>query len=383
MPPSYPRETDPLLASASSDDACGNYLVELRGPDDPLSPQNSMSKTRKWLSASFLGAMTFAATFSSAVFAAVGPSLAQEMHTTPEQIALATSFFVFGFAAGPVIMGPASEVYGRKAPLFLGYLAFVLCQIPVALAEDFRSVLLWRFLGGVASSGSPAIVGGYLADFLRPVERGIAIAIFAATTLVGPPVGAIVGAVLLDSPLGWRWAAWLSMIMGTVFGVMAFLIVPETYMPVLLKRKAQQLRFETGNWAWHAKLEEKPVTVTHFITQYLTRPFSMLFQEPILILMTLYVSFTFGMIYFVFAVRIGPPFPIIALLLADRTLYRHTRSASSGNVATHHFRAPCPFLVSFLGSSSGPSTSPGTQLMCTPKSSAMVARQFLRIAFLR
>ncbi|KAH8773765.1 major facilitator superfamily domain-containing protein [Diaporthe sp. PMI_573] len=286
-----------ILENHTQDD----YLVELHGGDDPLSPQNSMSRTHKWLSAVFLGAMTFAATFSSAVFAAVGPSLATEMHTTPETIALATTVFVIGFAAGPIIMGPASEVYGRKTPLFLGYLAFTLFQIPVATAKDFRSLLLWRFLGGVASSGSPAIIGGYLADFLRPVERGIAIAIFAATTLSGPPVGAIVGAVLLDSPLGWRWAAWLSLIMGAVFGVLAFLIVPETYVPVLLKHKAQRLRIDTGVWAWHAKVEETPVTLTSFVTRYLSRPFLMLCQEPILILMTLYVSFTFGMIYFIFA----------------------------------------------------------------------------------
>lgn len=290
-------ETTPLLPNG----ATGSKLVELQGPDDPLNPQN-LPQWRKWLCATMLGALTFSATFSSAVFTAVTADVAREFKVSPEVIGLATSLFVFGFATGPVIMGPASELYGRKLPLFLGYVAFVIFQIPVALAQDVRTILIYRFLGGVASAGSPAIVGGYLADFLRPVERGVAIAIFAATTLIGPSVGVIVGSALMQTSLGWRWTAWLSMIMGVVFGVLGWIIVPETYVPVLLKRKAQRLRFETKDWAFHSKLEETPVGIKDFAVRYLTRPFVMLSQEPILMLMTLYVSFTFGMIYFLFVV---------------------------------------------------------------------------------
>jgi MFS family permease len=264
-----------------------------------------MSPWRKWLSAVLLGAMTFAATFSSSVFVAVGPALAQELNSSSQQITLATTLFIFGFAAGPVIMGPASELYGRKLPLFAGYLAFVLCQIPVARAHDIQTILLWRFIGGVASSGSPAIVGGCLADFLWPVERGVAVAIFAATTLIGPSVGAMVGSVLVQIPaLGWRWAAWLSLIMGAVLGLAGYMVVPETYVPVLLQRKAQRLRIETRDWALHTKADETPVTLGNFASRYLTRPFAMLIREPILALMTLYVSFTFGMMYFLFVVRL-------------------------------------------------------------------------------
>lgn len=294
-------ESEPLLFTSRRSDRSDD-LVELSGPDDPLNPQNSMAQWRKWLSATVLGAMTFSATFSSAVFAAVAPALAAELHSTPEQMALATSLFIFGFAAGPIILGPASEVYGRKAPLFAGYLAFVISQIPVARAQTVDTILIWRFIGGVASSGSPAIVGGYLADFLRPVERGVAIAIFASTTLIGPPVGAIAGSILMKSALGWRWAAWLSLIMGVVFSCLGWLIVPETYVPVVLQREARRLRLETGNWALHSKLDEDPIYLRSFVTRYLSRPFAMLVREPILMVMTLYVSFTFGMVYFLFVV---------------------------------------------------------------------------------
>jgi DHA1 family multidrug resistance protein-like MFS transporter len=49
--------------------------------------------------------------------------------------------------------GPLSELYGRKTPLFLGYTLFVIFQIPVAVAINVETIMLFRFLGGVAASG--------------------------------------------------------------------------------------------------------------------------------------------------------------------------------------------------------------------------------------
>ncbi|KAF2172602.1 hypothetical protein M409DRAFT_62374 [Zasmidium cellare ATCC 36951] len=267
--------------------------------DDPRNPMN-MPAWRKWACAGALGAMTFAATFSSSVFNAAIPVTAREFGVSIETMSLATALFVFGFATGPIVMGPASEVFGRKSPFFLGYLAFVLLQIPVALGKDATTVLVFRFLSGVASAGSPAIVGGYLADFMAPLERGIAVAIFAATTLLGPEVGAIVGAVVVQSSLGWRWTAWISLILSGVFSFIGFFLLPETYMPVLEKRRAQELRLETKQWALHSRLDETPVSLKDFATRYMTRPAIMLSVEPILALMTLYISFVFGLVYLLF-----------------------------------------------------------------------------------
>lgn len=292
-------EARPLLAHQGKN----SDLVELSGSDDPLNPLN-LPPWRKWFCASMMGAMTFAATFSSSVFTAAIDVTAQEFGVAPETMALATSLYVFGFATGPILMGPASELHGRKAPFFIGYSGFILTQIPVGLARNVETILVFRFLGGVASSGCPAIVGGYLADFLSPVERGVAVAIFAATTLIGPSAGAIIGGIVVQSSLGWRWTAWLSMMMGVAFGAIGFVVLPETYVPVLLKRKARRLRFKTKNWALHSELEETPVDIKDFMVRYLSRPFIMLCLEPVLLLMTLYISFTFGVVYLLFVVSI-------------------------------------------------------------------------------
>lgn len=282
-------------------------LVELEGPDDPLNPQN-IPTHKKWIYASLLGCMTLAVTFASSVFSTATTVTSKQFGVSVEVMTLGTSLYVFGFAAGPVLAGPASELYGRKIPLFTGYALFVIFQIPVGVARNLETIMLFRFLSGVASSGPPAIVGGYLADFFPPVERGVAVAVFAATTLVGPILGPIIGGFVTKSYLGWRWTAWITMLLASLCGCISIIVLPETYVPVLLKRKARRLRYETKNWALHSKLEETPVDIKGFASKYLSRPFLMLFLEPILLLLTLYLSFIYGIIYLLFEVSANPLF---------------------------------------------------------------------------
>ena len=77
-----------------------------------------------------------------------------------------------------------SEVYGRKYPLFVGYFVFALFQIPVATAENVQTVFVCRFLSGLFGSSPLSVVGGALVDLWPPVERGIAMSIFAGANFV-------------------------------------------------------------------------------------------------------------------------------------------------------------------------------------------------------
>jgi hypothetical protein len=58
------------------------------------------------------------------------------------------------------------------------------------------------------------------------------------------------------------------------------LFVPETYHPVLLRRKARRLRKETGNQEWIAPIEKLDRTVAKTVLWSCIRPFQLLFFEP-------------------------------------------------------------------------------------------------------
>lgn len=84
------------------------------------------------------------------------------------------------------------------------------------------------------------------------------------------------------------------MIMSGLFGAIGLFVIPETSAARILQIRAKKLRYETGNWALHAKADENPITAKSIVRVYLMRPFIMMVKEPILTLVTAYMSFIYG-----------------------------------------------------------------------------------------
>lgn len=59
---------------------------------------------------------------------------------------LGTALFIIGFAAGPVIYGPSSEVFGRKPVMVLSSFGYVCFEFATAAAKDLHTIMLCRFL---------------------------------------------------------------------------------------------------------------------------------------------------------------------------------------------------------------------------------------------
>lgn len=67
--------------------------------------------------------------------------------------------------------------------------------------------------------------------------------------------------------------------------------LPETFAPVLLSRKAQQLRWKTGRYALHSRQEMQPVSIKSFAKKNLILPLRMIALEPMTTCIVTYNSF--------------------------------------------------------------------------------------------
>jgi DHA1 family multidrug resistance protein-like MFS transporter len=88
--------------------------------------------------------------------------------------------------------------------------------------------------------------------------------------------------------------------MAAFFGTIGFLIVPETSHSKILQSRAKKIRFETKNWAIHSQRDTINVNLKSLVNTYLLRPFEMLFREPILLLITVYMALIYGILYLFF-----------------------------------------------------------------------------------
>jgi DHA1 family multidrug resistance protein-like MFS transporter len=214
-----------------------------------------------------------------------------------EVAALGTTLYVLGFAAGPTIWAPMSELIGRRVPLLVGMLGFDIFIIATATAKDTQTVMLTRFFSGLFAASLIALVPASLSDLFNSHHRGIAIAVYTMSVFLGPYTAPFIGGYTAESYLGWRWTLYIPAIVGFFALGLLVIFAQETYAPVILIQKAAILRRQTRNWGIHARQEELEIDIRELLTKNFARPFRILFTEPIAFLMTLYMSFLYGLTY--------------------------------------------------------------------------------------
>lgn len=126
---------------------------------------------------------------------------------------LSVSIYVLGFALGPLIWAPLSEVYGRLPIYIISTVVFVAFNLGSAFANGLAVFMVSRLLSGCGGAASLALSGGTLADLIPRQKRGKWMGIIALGPITGPTIGPVIGG-FMGQYLGWRW----------VFRLMAILV---------------------------------------------------------------------------------------------------------------------------------------------------------------
>ncbi|KAG5734259.1 hypothetical protein E4T56_gene14627 [Termitomyces sp. T112] len=288
---------------------------------------------KKWfitLSTSFL-CLTVA--IGSSIITGDMEGASRDLHASQEVINLTVSCFVLGFGIGPLFFAPLSEVIGRRPIYCVSIFFFFVFTIPSALAKNAATLVVGRQLAGLAASAPIANVGGTISDIWAIKERGIPMAIFSGTIFLGPCLGPIMGS-WIGQRAGWRWIYWVLLILiGVVFALT--IVVPETYAPVLLKKKAERLRKETGDDSYTTRAEMDRLPFASTLKVALTRPFIMMVMEPIVLFFSFYLSFVYSLLYLLFFA-----FPIA---------FAHVRGWSMGMTGTSFVSIMLGILVALAG----------------------------------
>ncbi|KAB8230386.1 hypothetical protein ETB97_000504 [Aspergillus alliaceus] len=273
-----------------------DYVVEFDGTEDPLYPQN-WPLGRKVYTSAILAFTSICSTFDSAVFSASTRNVAQAFGVGIEVSTLSSSLYIIGYASGPLIWAPMSELQGRRLPIIIAMFGFGIFNIAVAVAKDLQTLMICRFFCGIFGSCPLAVVAAVFSDIYNNRTRGVAIAIFSSTVFLGPLLAPFIGGFINMSYLGWRYTAYIPAFMGFFAFLLNVFFLKESYPPVVLIAKAAELRRRTKNWGIHAKQEEIEVDLRDLLVNNFSRPLRLLINEPLILAVTIYLSFIYGLLY--------------------------------------------------------------------------------------
>jgi MFS family permease len=264
----------------------------------------SFSSARKWWILSVIFAVQVSMNFNASVYASAIKPVAEEFGITLQTARIGQMVFLIAYAFGSEFWAPWSEELGRRPVLQLSLLFVNLWQIPCALAPNFATIVVGRFLGGLSSAGG-SVTLGMVADMWQPDEQQYAVAFIVLSSVGGSVVGPIAGG-YMTTYLPWYWNFWVQLMLGVVVQAIHFFGVPETRTSVLIGRQAKSRR-AGGQPNVYGPDELKPRMTMREIVVIWLRPFEMFIRDPIVLWLSLLSGFSDSLI-FTFLESFGPVF---------------------------------------------------------------------------
>lgn len=261
---------------------------------------------KKWTITILVAVATLAVAFVSSAYTGGIEEILSKFNIGTEVVTLGVSLFVLGFAIGPLLWAPMSELYGRQVLFFSTYAILTAFNAGAAGAQNIQTLIILRFFAGAFGSSPLTNAGGVIADMFPASQRGMAMSVFAAAPFLGPVLGPIIGGFLGETE-GWRWVEGLMAIFTGALWIIGTLTIPETYTPVILRRRAAKLSKMTGK-VYKSKMEidQGAKSIKQEFKTALSRPWILLFREPIVFLLSIYMAIIYGTLYMMFAA-----FPIV------------------------------------------------------------------------
>ncbi|KAK2628091.1 hypothetical protein QTJ16_002737 [Diplocarpon rosae] len=297
------NETQPLLVDVNRSPLqhanTNQRLVDFNPNGDADNPMDWGRKYKLGLVA-LLSFMAFTVSFTCIGVVPVADKIVYDLsgsESKSDSILLVT-VWELGEAAGPLLMAPLSEIYGRS-PVFNGAnIIFILGVILGALSPSTNLFIFSRFLTGFAVASNvlnPAIIG----DIYAPEQRGSGMSLVMLAPLVGGTIGPAIGGAMAET-LGWRNILWMCAGCAILCEILFFTLLRETYKVTILQRRAVRLRKETKDETLKCAFDSQNGSKEFWwpvLRAAILRPILVMVDSSVLQIMSFYAGFCFTFYY--------------------------------------------------------------------------------------
>lgn len=174
-----------------------------------------------------LGLLSAIGPFAIDMYLPALPSIGADLGASafPVQMSLLIFFLSMGF--GQLAVGPLSDMYGRKAPLYAGLAVFAIGSVGSALAPTIESLIAFRFLQGLGASAGMVVPRAVVRDLHTGTEAARLMSLLMLVFSISPILAPLTGSFIIDAA-GWRWVFWAVLIAAAIAAVLLATSLRET-----------------------------------------------------------------------------------------------------------------------------------------------------------
>ncbi|WP_428233044.1 multidrug effflux MFS transporter [Flavobacterium sp.] len=177
-----------------------------------------------------LGSLTALGPFSIDMYLPGFSGIAKDLHTTVAKVSMSLSSYFIGISAGQLLYGPLLDRFGRKKPLFIGLLVYILASLGCVYVADIDSFILLRFVQAIGSCAATVASVAMVRD-LFPVKDipkvfSLLMLVLGLSPMLAPTIGGYV-----TEDYGWHTVFFILMCMGIAILIAAMVGLPNSYKP--------------------------------------------------------------------------------------------------------------------------------------------------------
>jgi DHA1 family bicyclomycin/chloramphenicol resistance-like MFS transporter len=177
-----------------------------------------------------LGSLTALGPFSIDMYLPGFAGIAKDLNTSVANVSMTLSSYFIGISAGQLLYGPLLDRFGRKKPLFIGLLVYILASLGCAFVTDIDTFIGLRFIQAVGSCAATVASVSMVRD-LFPVKDipkvfSLLMLVVGLSPMLAPTIGGYV-----TEDYGWHTVFLILMCMGIVILIAAQIVLPNSYLP--------------------------------------------------------------------------------------------------------------------------------------------------------
>ena len=204
------------------------------GPAVAVNAQDSGIMTQRQIVQALAGMMLamFTAFLSATIVSNALPTIITDLHGSQNQYTWVVTATLLASTASTPIWGKLSDLFSKKLLVQIAIVIYIGGSVLAGFSASVETLIAWRAVQGLGLGALQSLVIIVMAAMISPRERGRYTGPIAAVMSLATVAGPLIGGVIVDSSLGWRWCFWV----GAPVAVVALVVVQRTLNLPVVKR---------------------------------------------------------------------------------------------------------------------------------------------------
>lgn len=154
-----------------------------------------------------LGLLSAIGPFAIDMYLPALPSIGEDLKAGTAVVQMSLLIFFLSMGFGQIVVGPISDIVGRKLPLYVGLALFMVGGVGSAMAPNIEWLIAFRFLQGLGASAGMAVPRAIVRDLHTGNEAAKLMSLLMLVFSVSPILAPLTGSQIIES-FGWRAVFW-------------------------------------------------------------------------------------------------------------------------------------------------------------------------------